>query len=272
MDYALTTGYEPCTLMVTIRSLTLCCIRLQVLDKQKRDTVFADDIYSVRAGQEVALQVPMPLSPRTAIVKVYDIQYGNRSAGRESSFRLLKIEKVGLRRFLQAIDLTPQLQTFIDFIQRFSYNAGTLPTNPPGNAYCSRDLQSTFKLKYLPALFDPKTGQIALTPARMETATKIFEVSKPKFLPKTVPARVCILTHEGGHHFINADPDDELEADLNGLSIYLALGYSPNTAIETYRDTFRQVPTPDNLFHRLKPVEEFIAEFYKEFDHKKSEV
>jgi hypothetical protein len=270
MDYSIATQYQPCTLCVTIRSLISCVIGLQVFDPAQANTFFTDRIYPANAGEEIQLQVNMPLSPGTAIVRIMDQKYGSRSLENETSFKVLGIKRMGLWRCLEAIDLNGHLLSFIDLAQRFSYNAGILPTNPPGEAYCSRDIMSEFKLKYLPGLFDPDTSALVITPARIETATKIFEVSKPRFIKKTVAERMCVLCHEYSHEHLNEDPENELEADLNGLSIYLALGYPRIEAVETYYESFSEVPSDENIYHRLQPIEEYIDAFYDEFYYKKA--
>ncbi len=265
MDYTVATKYEPCTLVITVRSLKSCVICLEVWDRDKPHTYFMDRIMPANAGEVIPFQVQMPLSPRVACIRIYDEATGNRDISVETSFKVEKISKTGLRQFLHALDLTHKLRVFIDFAQRFAFNAGVLPTNEPGEAYVSRDGDKMFKLLYQPILIDYKTGGESITPARVELGSKEFEVSKKKFIELTVPERMCILCHEYSHHHLNVDIEDELEADLNGLSIYLALGYPPIEAIETYFTTFMSADTDENAYYRLPHIENFIDSFHKEF-------
>lgn len=262
MYYTIATRYEPCTLLITVRSLKSCVLCLQVWDADRPHTYFMDRIKPAYPGEVIPFQVQMPVSPRVAYISIYDEAEGDRGAS-ETSFRVEKISKTGLRQFLHALDLIHKLRVFIDFAQRFSFNAGTLPCQ----AYESRDRERMFKLYYQPTLIDYKTGTESVTPARVELTTKEFEVSKKKFIDFTVPERMCILCHEYSHHHLNVRMKDELEADLNGLTIYLALGYPPIEAIETYYSTFMSADTDENAFHRLPHIENFIDGFYKEFYH-----
>jgi hypothetical protein len=270
MDYTVATKYEPCTLLITVRSLKECVICLEVWDRDRAHTYFMDRIKPAYPGEVIPFQVQMPLSPRVACIRIYDEAIGNRDTGSETSFKVEKVSKTGLHQFLHALDLTHKLRVFIDFAQRFAFNAGVLPTNEPGQAYVSRDHNRMFKLFYLPILVEQKTGGESVTPARVELDTKEFEVSKKKFIDLTVPERMCILCHEYSHHHLNVDMKDELEADLNGLTIYLALGYPPIEAIETYYTTFMVADTDENAYHRLPHIENFIDGFHKEFYQNKN--
>ena len=50
--------------------------------------------------------------------------------------------------------------------------------------------------------------------------------------------RMAILLHEFSHFYLNDRMEDETEADLNGLLIYLALGYP---RIEAYQSFFNNI-------------------------------
>lgn len=265
MDFVMTTNYRPCTLLITVRSLKSCVLCLQVQDSRRPHTYLTDRTMEVFAGEVIPFQVQMPMAPLAAQVTLYDEAIGNRDARQETSFVIEKIGITGLPKFLHAIDLTHKLRVFVDFAQRFCFNAGILPTSDTEDVYYSRDSEKMYELHYLPVLLDPKTGMEHPTPARVDIDSKEFEVSKKKFIDMTVPERFCVMCHEYSHHHMNVDPTNELEADLNGLSIYLALGYSPIEAIETYTSIFETVPTNQNAFERLPAIERFIDGFYQEF-------
>jgi hypothetical protein len=58
---------------------------------------------------------------------------------------------------------------------------------------------------------------------------------------------MAILLHEFSHFYLNAEINDETEADKNALMIYLGLGYPRIEACEAFLDTFiksSQGPTP----------------------------
>ncbi|HEX4850070.1 MAG TPA: hypothetical protein VFV08_04645, partial [Puia sp.] len=133
-----------------------------------------------------------------------------------------------------------------------------------GEAYCSTDPGKIFKLQYLPILLD-ENGKESVTPARVDRYSGQYEASKVKLLPKTVPVRMCIFCHEYSHLHLNQDPSWELEADLNGLTIYLALGYPVQEAIETYEQTFAEMPTKANTVDRMPHIRAFISDFFDQF-------
>jgi hypothetical protein len=239
-----------------------------VFDPERANTVFTNRIKPCLVNEEFSLQVPLPLSGRVAIVRVHDELSGN-SGKEDGSFKVVSVKKFGLRQFLGALNMYDQnLRNFIDFAQRFCFNAGTLNANTGNETYCSRDPEKTFRLKYLPILINPNSGTEDITPARVDKYTHVFEASKKKMSEYTVPMRFCIMTHEFGHQ-INPDPADEKQADLTGLKIYLALGYSRIEAIETYATTFEMAPSDDNVYNRFTAVQQYIDRFYEDFYFKK---
>ena len=76
----------------------------------------------------------------------------------------------------------------------------------------------------------------------------------------TVPNRMAILLHEFSHYYLNDNMDDEIEADLNGLLIYLGLGYPRIEAFEVFTKTFMNAPTEDNMV-RFDKIKNFIDNF-----------
>ena len=71
---------------------------------------------------------------------------------------------------------------------------------------------------------------------------------------------VLLLLHEYSHFFLNENIDNELEADLNALTIYLGLGYPRYEALIAYGETFKHNETPEND-KRWQKIKEFINEY-----------
>jgi hypothetical protein len=71
---------------------------------------------------------------------------------------------------------------------------------------------------------------------------------------------MAILLHEFSHVYLNENVDDEVEADLNGLLIYLGLGYPRIEAFEVFAKTFLTVPSDGNRM-RYDKIKAFIDEF-----------
>lgn len=249
------TRYEEETLKITVRADYEMTLRLIVKDNDKENTVYTDRNRTF-VGTFI-FYVRMPVCLNKADILLFNIENENDDSG----FALLSVERMPLQKRLDLIDLrNPQLRSFIKFAQRFCLNAGWIRTNDPNNPqdyYYSDDGQ--FFIKYLPTIVD-QNGQVVPTPARIDAGSGIIEISQEYFIGFTVPMRMAIITHEFSHVFLNVNPADETEADLNGLLIYLALGYPRIEAHEAWIDTFEAAPTDGNL-ERYKIMEQFIMDF-----------
>jgi hypothetical protein len=51
--------------------------------------------------------------------------------------------------------------------------------------------------------------------------------------------RFAILCHEFSHFYVNEDMDNESEADINGLLIYLGLGYPRIEGYQAFLEVFK---------------------------------
>ena len=70
--------------------------------------------------------------------------------------------------------------------------------------------------------------------------------------------RMAILLHEFSHYYLNSDVANETEADLNGLTIYLGLGYPIREAYQAFTSTFIGYPTEQNK-QRYDIIDKFIS-------------
>lgn len=257
MDYSIGTACDPCTLHMRIRSLNGGNLRLQVIDRRFANTFLADRLVVAFPRTEHDCYVPLPISPPVSYVRIFDEQEGPSGPG--NSFNVLKIRKMGLQTYREAIDwLNPEIFQAIALGSRFCYNAGWLDTTGEDRAYCSPD--QSLKIKYLDILINPQTNQKSVTPMRIADDTNIMEASRILCVPFTVSGRLAMYFHEFAHKFKNKNPRWELEADLNGLIIYLALGYSRYEALQVYTKVFSSVPSPENT-ERLSHIEQFINNF-----------
>lgn len=255
MQRTITTRYEEETLKITVRAIDNVLLRLIVKDADKENTVFTDR--NREFAGEFIFYVRMPLCGNKTDIILYD----ENNPTDDSSFEITNIERMPLQKRMDLIDLTnQQLRSFIKFAQRFAFNAGWIRTNDPNNPedfYYSDD--GKFFIKYLPYIMDENGGKVQ-TPSRIEAGSGIIEVSQEDFMGSTVPMRMAILTHEFSHVFLNVNPDDETEADLNGLLIYLSLGYPRIEAHEAWIDTFENSPSDANM-ERYAIMEQFIMDF-----------
>ena len=76
----------------------------------------------------------------------------------------------------------------------------------------------------------------------------------------SVPMRFVILCHEYSHYFVNNNIEDETEADLNGLNIYLGLGYPRIDAKNAFTDAFMGAPYDMNM-DRMQVIQDFIDHY-----------
>ena len=251
MTYNVPTRYEEMTLLIKVKTNSPETMRITVSDAHQPNTVFTDRYKTVDG--ETIFFVRMPVTGNDVLVDIYNEAYGNMPSGRDNTFEVVSITKEQLDKKLDVIDFAnPLVRSFVNFATRFCYNAGSIPTGP----YVSDD--NKFVIKYMATITD--NGEEQTTPARIDIDTGIIEVSKRQFSEFTVPNRMAILLHEFSHVYLNEDVDDETEADLNGLLIYLGLGYPRIEAFEVFAKTFMNAPTEQNK-QRFDTIKNFIDNF-----------
>jgi hypothetical protein len=255
MIYRIPTRYEEFTLLVKIKTPKSEKIHLKVSDENQRNTVFTDRWKTVNG--ECTFFVRMPVSGKMALINIYNERYGERSKDNEDTFEVLEIKKLPLEKKLDVVDFSNRnLRSFINFCTMFCFNAGHLASG----TYKSKD--GVFTIEYVPTIISSKSGKQLETPARISKSSGTIQVSQKKFIPDTVPMRMAILLHEYSHYYINEDINNETEADLNGLLIYLGLGYPRFEGHEAYLKTFIDTPTPQNK-DRYDKIKKFIDDFEK---------
>lgn len=253
MIFRLPTRYEEFTLLIKIKTPKAEKIHLKVSDEDNRNTTFTKRWKTVNG--ECTFFVRMPVSGKTAIINIWNERNGSQD--NDNSFEVKEIKKMPLEKRLDVVDFSnSNLRSFINFCTRFCYNAGHLPSG----TYKSSD--GRFTIEYLPTIISSKSGKEMQTPARISKDSGRIQVSQKKFVPDTVPMRMAILLHEYSHYFVNDDIDNESEADLNGLIIYLGLGYPRFEAHEAFLKTFISTPTELNKI-RYDKIKNFIDDFEK---------
>jgi hypothetical protein len=253
MIFKVPTRHEELTLLINVRTFQPELIRLMVLDADQPNTAFTDR-YKTVDGESIFF-VRMPVSPKYALISIYNEKNGNLPVGVDNTIEVESITKEALDKKLDVIDFSnPQVRSFVNFATRFSYNAGSLPSG----TYTSDDKK--FVIKYLPIIED--NGEEQSTPARIDIDNGVIEISKRQYIDYTIPNRMAILLHEFSHVYLNDNVDDEVEADLNGLLIYLGLGYPRIEAFEVFAKTFANAPSEQNKM-RFDKIKNFIDNFEK---------
>jgi hypothetical protein len=251
MIFSVPTRHEELTLLIKVKTKSPEKIRVKVIDAEQPNTSFTDR-YKTIDGENI-FYVRMPVSPKEALVYVYNENVGNLPVGQDNSLSVESIRKTELEKKLDVIDFgNPLVRSFVNFATRFCYNSGSLSS---GN-YVSDDKK--FTIQYLPVIKD--MGSEQTTPARIDVDSGLIEVSKKHFIDFTIPNRMAILLHEFSHIYLNENIDDEVEADLNGLLIYLGLGYPRIEAFEVFAKTFIVAPTEQNKM-RYDKIKNFIDNF-----------
>jgi hypothetical protein len=251
MIFTVPTYYDELTLVIKVKTYEPVKIRIKVEDASQPNTVYTDR-YRTIDGDGI-FYVRMPLSGQEVNVSVYNEDKGNNDS--DDSFEVVSITKEQLQKKMDFVDLSnPYVKSFINFSTKFSYNSGSMPTG----TYVSDD--DNFVIKYLPTIMEGNKEET--TPARIDIENGVIEVSKKQFVNFSVPNRMAILLHEFSHVFVNEDVNDEEEADLNALMIYLGLGYPRIEAFEVFAKTFENAPTEQNK-KRYDLIVNFIDDFEK---------
>lgn len=260
MTYKIWLRYEPCMLKIVVSTNSPENIVLKVLDPSQANTYFTDRTKQVNGQQE--LFVRMPLAPSTAAIQIYNEKNGNLPSGQDNSFKVVSIKKEDLDITLPKTKMnTFSVRNFVSFAQKFAYNCGWYTT--------PRDFISSvgsYKIEYLPYIINAK-GERMSTPARISTKNGRIQVSAESFRNFTIPMRMAILLHEYSHFYLNSDIANETEADLNGLTIYLGLGYPIREAYAAFGETFIGYPSAQNK-QRYDIINKFIQDYIKEYDIK----
>lgn len=239
-------------------------IALQVYDHRKPNTFYTRRSGTVapkngqKEGQRL-FYVRMPQSPDKAIVKVFNTKVGNKPKGIDKSFRVAEMKTLPLKAQVTCrLMKNPDVRNFVEFAQKFSERAGILSAGR--SVYLSDN--GKFRIDYLDQIINRKTKVPLKTPARISKDWGVIEISKKHFLTYTVPERMAILLHEFSHFYLNENIDDETEADLNALLIYLGLGYPRIDGHNVFLKVFRGTPTKTNV-DRHKKLIAFIDNFEK---------
>lgn len=246
------TKNKPCCIKLTIRCLEPRKMYLKVKDSEKPFTDYTNRYCTI--DNEETFWVRMPIAPQVAdIIVKSESQMDGR---KDNAFKVVDLEMIPLKRKLTAFNSNnSNIQNYIQFCQEFCAKAGYISA---GNSiYTSND--GKFQIDYLDDIKDSQ-GKSLNTPARISRSEGIIEVSKDKFKKYTVPMRMAILLHEFSHYYLNTDISNETEADLNGLLIYLGLGYPRIDAYNVFSQVFITSPNSVNT-NRMKIIDKFIRKF-----------
>jgi hypothetical protein len=202
------------------------------------------------------INLSFPVTPKKLKINVEAV---TNSKFEKSDF-IVKIEEEQLKTY--DVKISRETRHFLDLAVFFSQVCGFEKPNSNGRIFQTKDKK--FNIKYFPKIVDFKTGRILNTPARIGHSTGIIEVSQASMVKYTVAQRMVILLHEYSHKYMNPkqgrDISDEVGADINGLYIYLGLGFSKVDAIFVFANVFLKAQTPSNL-DRMRKIMDYIKRF-----------
>ena len=236
-------------------------MRVKVYDGTKANTYYMNRSHIVKPGKPSSFYIRMPLSPDVSEIRIYNDKHGDLPKGKDPSFKLVDAAAMTLPRKIEGLQgMKPDVMDFVQLAEWFSKRAGWLSAatkDSPKSSYFSKT--GNFRIDFYNELKD-ENGKVLRTPARISITRGVIEVSAKHFRRYTVPQRLAILFHEYSHFYENKDAHDEIEADLNGLLIYLGLGYPRIEAKNVFLDVFNKSPSDLNR-KRDEILEKFIDQF-----------
>lgn len=257
--------YESFILKISIGTKQPEEIKLVVADADQDFTMFTNRIETVNGKHDFYVRIPV--SGANIKINVFNTKNGNQKEGIDKSFVFIEekkgdlgIQKLPLERKLDAKDITPKLvRDFIHFAQRWSFNAGVYP----GGLYQSKN--GNFFINYVDGLlkeYDEDTNEEyeVQTPFRICKQDGLIEASKKQVKEMTVSMRMALLLHEFSHFWLNQKMEDEVEADIRALQLYLSLGYPVVEAYDAFYEVFANNNTPENQ-QRAKIIDQYIQNF-----------
>ncbi len=183
MNLRINTRYEELSLAIQLQTLSPSKIRIKVYDAEKPKTVFTDRYKTVK-GNEV-FYIRMPLSSNKVIVSVYNEAVGNKRKGEDKSFIVTEVKKLPLQKRTDVGDIRDYtVSSFVDFAQRFSFNASYLEDD---KTYQSQN--GEFLIEYLPVIVSGKSGKKLKT--LQEFLKSMAEYKCLKRLLKVIPC-LCV--------------------------------------------------------------------------------
>ena len=244
----LTLNDQPSVIKIVIETKFKEKIWIQVRDANRKNTYYTKR-YGFVDGKET-FKVLMPQAPTEAIVMVFNDSNG--MLRNDNSYKVVEIKALPYK--LPKYNFSKKTQAFVKFAQEFSDECGYLSASSQGDVYMSNN--GRYRIDYFDAIRNVN-GVVLKTPARISQVNGRIEVSAEQFRGMTIPMRMAILLHEYSHFYLNRNPSNEVEADLNGLNIYLKLGYPKIDIYNVFLNVFKTAPSEANK-KRFDKLDRFV--------------
>jgi len=156
-------------------------------------------------GEKKAYRFGVPMTGKFLTVLIF-------SEKPQYDFDVFKVEVSPITEF-KSLDFKFDKKTeeFQAFVKKFSFEFFNYM---PGTY---TDKKKQFRIKIVEEITD--------TPARYASVADVIEVSKAAFDLVSVPIRTILISHEYAHKAMNRNIDDEFEADINSLKLFLDMKY-----------------------------------------------
>lgn len=252
MQQIISTNNESMTLSITISCNGKKSFRIWAEQVGKKNSKYADRVVVVNNSRTIYFG--LPVTPKELFIGCL-----NTSNINDKDFEVTIVEQP-LKKYNVWLD--EETRQFVQMAINFSQVCGFKAPAPNGTTYQTAD--GKFTIKNYPVIKDRQSGAVINTPARIGHKTGIIEISAMKFAKYTIPMRVMILLHEFSHKYknpkINLDISNEFGADINGLYIYLGIGFSKIDAICVFANVFLKAQTDSNIL-RMRKIQDYIQKF-----------
>ena len=243
-------NHKPCTIQLDINTTEPQKLWIKVADNQQENTFYTKRFAKVDKLQTFFIRLPQ--SPKIAELIIYNDKNKDFNS-KDNSFHIKDIKILPLK--VNKLKISKLTNSFIKFAQEFCEMCGVLEASPKGEIYQSNN--GKFRIDYFDEIRNESTGKSIRTPARISQISGRIEVSKDAFINFSVPMRIAIIFHEYSHFYINKNPHSETQADINGIRIYLALGYPRIDAYNVFLNVFKETDNPESVT-RFKNLDAYI--------------
>lgn len=229
---------KKCKILLEVETTTSRNIIIVGFDNSKKNTEYFFRQMQVNGRQNYEFYLPQ--SPNILTVYIFD-----KDTKDDTTYKVISLTKANLPLNPYLVDI--YTKDFLDFAEVFCNKCGYLSI---GNY---TDKKRQFLIKYLNEIIEEDTGH--KTPSRIHKKDNHIQVAKKDFIEFTIPMRMAIICHEYSHNFLNNDMNNEIASDLNGLKLYINLGYPYIEGVYAFSRIFDD--TPENRA-RLSAIVDYL--------------
>ena len=251
MNYQVGRQYTDQTIRIPIRTWDAARVVIKVNHYSKPNTSYFDTAPIINGFETFIVKIPN--MPESVIIELYNEANGNLDADNTLAVGSISVMPIKLGWQISKI-MNPTVSSFARFSDIFAEDAAIISAqNSIYLSECGR-----FRIDYKDVIRNDE-GDVLRTPARINSKTKIIEISKKHYLGYTVPGRKAINWHEFSHMFINKDRKNEMEADKNAIMLYLGTGNPTIEAYNVFLKVFKNSPSDLNKA-RYNEINKYIKE------------